>query len=268
MKGEKMPELKTAATKIHYQLEGPLDGPVVMLAHSLGVTLSMWDPQVPALTAMGYRVLRYDHRGHGRSDVPPGPYTIAQMARDVIDLLDGLGLEKVHFCGLSLGGMVGQELGARYGQRLHLLILCSTSSYMPPRETWEERIRSVSKNGMGVVIDGTIDRWFTKADQARLPTDVQKVREALSKMSVEGFCACCAAIRDMDLREAIRAIGCPTLIMVGEHDQGTPVTAARFIHERITPSRLVVIADAAHLQNVAQADVFTKTMLEFLEENA
>lgn len=263
-----MPELKTAATKIHYQLEGPLDGPVVMLAHSLGVDLSMWDPQVPALTAAGYRVLRYDHRGHGRSDVPAGPYTIAQMARDVIDLLDSLALEKVHFCGLSLGGMVGQELGARHGRRLHTLILCSTSAYMPQREIWEERILSVAENGMGVVIDGTIDRWFTRADQERLPSEVQKIREVLSRMSVEGFCACCAAIRDMDLREAIRAIDRPTLIMVGDQDQGTPVSAARFIHERIAASRLVVIADAAHLQNVAQADVFTQTLLEFLEENA
>jgi 3-oxoadipate enol-lactonase len=252
MKGKKMPELKTAATRIHYQLEGPADGPVVMLAHSLGVTLSMWDPQVPALTAAGYRVLRYDHRGHGRSDVPPGPYSIAQMGRDVIDLLDGLAMEKVHFCGLSLGGMVGQELGVRHGRRLHSLILCSTSAHMPPREIWEERIQSVRENGMGVVIDATIDRWFTPADQARLPGKVQKIRNALSAMSVEGFCACCAAIRDM----------------VGQHDQGTPVAAARFIHERIAPSRLVVIADAAHLQNVTQTDVFTKTMLEFLEEDA
>lgn len=263
-----MPELKTPATKLHYQLEGPLDGPVVMLAHSLGANLSMWDPQVPALTGAGYRVLRYDHRGHGQSAVPPGPYSMAQLAGDVIDLLDGLALDKVHFCGLSMGGMVAQELGARHGRRLHTLMLCSTSAHMPPREVWEERIQTVRENGMAVVIDATIERWFTQAGQARLPAEVQKIRKALSETSPDGFTACCAAIRDMDLRDAIRGIAAPTLIMVGEHDQGTPVSAARFIHERISASRLVVLADAAHLQNVEQAGTFTQTMMSFLEENA
>jgi len=263
-----MPHLKTPATKIHYQFEGPLDGPVVMLAHSLGSDLSMWDPQVPELIAAGYRVLRYDQRGHGQSAVPPEPYTLEQLTADALDLLDGLGLHKIHFCGLSMGGMVGQLLGARHGGRLHSLMLCSTSAHMPPREVWDERIQTVRAQGMGVVIDATINRWFTQAGQARLPGEIQKIRCVLFNTPVEGFCACCAAIRDMDLREAIREIESPTLIMVGEHDPGTPVTTARFIHERILTSRLVVIADAAHLQNVEQADVFTQTMLGFLEENA
>ncbi len=260
-----MPELQTAATQIHYLLEGPLDGPVVVLSHSLGANLAMWDAQVPTLTAAGCRVLRYDHRGHGQSAVPPGPYTISRLAGDVIDLLDSLDLEKVHFCGISMGGMVGQELGAQHGDRLHGLILCSTAAHMPPPEAWDERIRTVCAQGMAAVADATIDRWFTKPGQARLPDPIRKIREMILHTSVDGFSACCAAIRDMDLRETIRAISCPTLILVGEHDPGTPVTAARFIHERIESSRLQVIAEAAHLANVEQADVFNQALGDFLK---
>jgi 3-oxoadipate enol-lactonase len=263
-----MPHLKTATASIHYRLDGPPNGPVVMLAHSLGIDLSMWDPQIPALTAAGYRALRYDHRGHGGSDTPAGPYTMAQLTEDAVDVMDRLELEKVHFCGLSMGGMVAQLLGARHAGRLHSLILCSTSSHMPPTETWDERIQTVREKGMAAVIDATLDRWITPAGQARLPGDVQKIRRKLSEASVEGFTACCAAIRDMDLREELPEITPPTLIMVGEHDPGTPVATARFIHERIAHSRLVVIADAAHLQNIEQSEHFTRTMLEFLGENS
>jgi 3-oxoadipate enol-lactonase len=253
--------------KIHYQFDGPLDGPVVMLSHSLGIDLSMWDPQVPALTGAGYRVLRYDHRAHGRSGEPAGPYTLEQLAGDAVDLMDRLELEKVHFCGLSMGGMVGQLLGARYAGRLHSLILCSTSPHMPPPETWNDRIRTVREKGMAAVIDATIDRWITPAGQVRLPGQVQTIRRKLSETSVEGFTACCAAIRDMDLRPELPKIAPPPLILVGEHDPGTPVSTARFLHEQIPGSRLVVIDDAAHLQNVEQEEPFTRAVLAFLREH-
>lgn len=262
-----MPRIQTRATTLNYQWDGPESGPVVMLSHSLAADLNMWTPQVAPLAAAGYRVLRYDSRGHGRSAVPPGPYTIEQLADDAVDLMDSMDLTGAHFCGLSMGGMVGQSLGARHADRLLSLALCSTSAYMPPRELWQERIEFVSTKGMAAVVDATIDRWFTKAGQARLPDEVQKIRDVYIQTSVEGFCACCAAIRDMDQRDAIRVITTPTMILAGEYDEGTPVSAAKFIHERIAASRLVVTADAAHLQNIEQSEVFTKSLLEFLEEN-
>lgn len=262
-----MPQIQANSTNINYRFDGPEDGPVLMLSHSLGADLSMWDPQVAPLTAAGFHLLRYDHRGHGQSAAPPGPYTMTQLTTDAVGLMDALNLAKIHFCGLSMGGMVGQVLGAQYGHRLHSLALCSTSSHMPPREIWDERIQFVRANGMAAVVDTTIDRWFTQPGQQRLPDMVQSVRATYLSTPVEGFCACCAAIRDMDLRDTIRAITTPTLLVVGEYDQGTPVSAARAIHERVAASRLVVVAGAAHLLNVEQADVFTLTLLEFLHEN-
>lgn len=263
-----MPQIQTNATTLNYRWDGPEDGPVVLMAHALGADLAMWDPQVAPLTMAGFRVLRYDHRGHGQSAVPQGPYALARLSADAVGLMDNLGLKKVHFVGLSLGGMVGQVLGADFGHRLLSLTLCSTSSFMPPREIWEERIRTVSTNGLAAVADATIDRWFTQTGQQRLPSEVKRIRNKILNTSADGFCACCAAIRDTDLRGAIADISIPALIVVGEHDQGTPVSAARFIHEAIPHSRIEVTADAAHLQNIEQAEVFNETLLAFLDEVA
>ncbi|MDA8141249.1 MAG: 3-oxoadipate enol-lactonase [Desulfobacteraceae bacterium] len=253
---------------VNYRWDGPDHGPVVMMAHSLGADLTMWDPQVKALTGAGLRLLRYDLRGHGASAVPAGPYTLEQLSADAVGLMDALGLPKVHFIGLSLGGMIGQMLGFKFPQRLLSLVLCSTSAHMPPREIWEERIQTVTSKGLGALVDATMDRWFTKAGQQRLASQVQKIRAIYLKTTPQGFAGCCAAIRDMDLRPGIRTIDRPTLIMVGEHDQGTPVAAARMIHEAILLSKLVVIAEAAHLQNIEQEDRFNRTLLEFFSEVA
>jgi 3-oxoadipate enol-lactonase len=250
---------------IHYRWDGPEGDRVVMMSHSLASDLGMWDAQLPPLVEAGYRVLRYDHRGHGRSAVTPGPYTIDMLAGDALGLMDELKLDKVHFVGLSMGGMVGQVLGASHGDRLFSLTLSSTASHMPPPELWHERIQAVRAHGPGATADATIDRWFTQAGQARLPEAVRRIREAIRSTTTDGFCACCAAIRDMDLREAIRSITVPTLITVGEHDQGTPVAAAQFIHGRIAGSQLKIVPDAAHMLNIEQAAVFNQTMLGFLK---
>jgi len=260
-----MPQIQSNGIALNYRWDGPDAGPVVMLSHSLGADLSMWEPQVAPLTAAGYRLLRYDHRGHGRSAAPDGPYTIEQLAADAVGLLDALGLARVHFCGLSMGGMVGQVLGARYGQRLNSLTLCSTSSHMPPPELWNERIQLVGAKGLAAVVDATIDRWFTQPGQQRLPAAIREIRATYLQTPVSGFLGCCAAIRDLDLRATIGAITAPTLILVGEHDQGTPVAHARFIHDRIPGSHLAVLPAAAHLQNVEQAEIFTQSLLSFLE---
>ena len=259
-----MPQATVNGTMLSYQVDGPAGGDVIMFSNSLASDLAMWDPQVPPLNKTGYRVLRYDGRGHGHSAVPPGPYSIEMLASDAIGLADFLGLGKFHFCGLSLGGMVGQMLGALHGGRLLSLTLCDTSSFMANREVWEERFKLVRTAGMAGVVDATIDRWFTKAGQARIPDEVEKVRQMILDTPVEGYCGCGAAIRELDLRETIRRISSRTLVMVGEQDPGTPVSAAELIHSRIQSSILKIIPDAAHFVNVEQSGLFNKALLEFL----
>lgn len=260
-----MPTVEINGTSVHYRIDGPGRGPVLMLAGSLASDLTMWDAQIPALTGAGYQVLRYDSRGHGRSAAPPGPYTIEQLTEDALRLLDRRELDRVHFCGLSMGGMVGQMLGARHGDRLLSLSLCDTSAYMPPADLWDERIAAAREQGMAAVVDATIDRWFTPAGQSRLPDEVDKVRRMIANTAVEGYCASCAAIRDMDQRNSLAAIEVATLVVVGEQDPSTPVEAARLIHERIAASRLAVIPDAAHFVNVEQSTAFNAVLLDFLE---
>jgi 3-oxoadipate enol-lactonase len=262
-----MPLAEVNRTIINYRIGGPEEGPVVMLSHSLASDLTMWDMQIPALVEAGYRVLRYDSRGHGYSAVPEGPYSLELLTEDAVGLMDRLGLEKVQFCGLSMGGMVGQMLATHYRNRLDSLVLSSTSACMPPREIWDERINTVRKNSMKAAVDATIDRWFTKTGQVHLPLDVDKIRRLILHTPVNGFCACCAAIRDMDQRDSIHSIATRTLVVVGEHDPSTPVSAAELIHARITSSELLIISDAAHLVNVEKVGVFNNALLKFLEKN-
>ncbi|UCD31244.1 MAG: 3-oxoadipate enol-lactonase [Desulfobacterales bacterium] len=263
-----MPFIDVDGTAINCRFHGPEQGPVVMLSNSLASDLSMWKLQIPVLIDAGFRVLRYDSRGHGKSAVSQGPYTMDLLTTDAVKIIDTLGLDKILFCGLSKGGMVGQMLGTKYADRLLALVLCSTSAYIGPREIWDERIASVQKSGMVTVVDATIDRWFTKPGQARLPQEVDKVRQAILNTPVDGFCACSAAIRDMDQRESIRAISTPTKVIVGEHDPGTPVSAAELIHGQIAGSELQIISDAAHFVQIEQAAVFNQALLEFLEKSA
>lgn len=262
-----MPMADVNKTTIHYTFEGPEEGAVVMFSTSLASNLHMWDAQVPVLIKAGYRVLRYDSRGHGQSGAPQGPYTMEMLTADAAGLLDALGLAKVHFCGLSMGGMVGQMLGSRYADRLISLTLCDTAAQLAPKEIWEERMANARGKGMGALTDAFIDRWLTKPGQKRLAAEVNQIRKMISETPVEGFCGCCCAIRDMDQRESIRAISTPTLVLVGEHDPGTPVSAAKYIHEQIKTSEMKIVYDAAHFINVEQAAVFDAALLQFLAKN-
>jgi 3-oxoadipate enol-lactonase len=259
-----MPQIDANGITIHYQLSGPVEAPVVLLSNSLGTRLEMWDAQLPALSQR-YRVLRYDSRGHGRSSAPEGPYSIEMLAGDALGLLDALGIERVHFCGLSKGGMVGQMLGARHADRLRSLTLASTACYVAPKELWDERIAAVRQGGMAAVADGVVERWFTAPFRAEPTIVVERVRQMVLETPAEGYAACCAAIRDMDLREAIRMIRLPTLIIVGEQDPATPPEKALEIHERIAGSHLEVIPDAAHLVNIEQDVAFDATLIGFLD---
>jgi 3-oxoadipate enol-lactonase len=257
--------------ELAYRFDGPANGdtsaPVLMLSNSLMSNHTMWDPQIDALTQR-FRVLRYDTRGHGASAVPPGPYTMAMLGEDAAALMTALGLERVHFMGLSMGGMIGQYLGANYGERLNSLILCDTACVMPPRELWEERISQARAVGLGAAVEATLRRWFT--EPFRTPNNpvgnsvTEKVANMIRTTDVEGFAGCCAAIRDMDHQALLASIKAPTLVVVGELDPGTPVATAEVLHAGIAGSELAVIPASAHLCNMERPAEFNRIVTDFL----
>lgn len=251
---------------IAWRLDGPEDGaadpPVVVLSNSLGTGLDMWAPQVAALSA-NFRVLRYDTRGHGRSDVPAGAYGLDRLGRDVLDLMDALGIARAHFCGLSLGGMTGQWLGVHAPDRFDRLVLANTAAYMGPPSGWQARIASVLENGMAVMTSALLERWFTPEFRATAPDSIAPVREGLLATSPAGYAGCCAAIRDMDMRPVVGLIDLPTLVIAGASDPATPPADGEAIAARIAGSRLVML-EAAHLSNIEQPAAFNAALLEFL----
>ena len=253
--------------ELAYRFDGPATGdadvPVLMLSNSLMSNHTMWDPQIDALTA-DFRVLRYDTRGHGASAVPPGPYTMAMLGEDAAALMAALGLERVHFIGLSMGGMIGQYLGAIHPKRLMSLTLCDTACVMPPKTLWDDRIAQARSEGLAVAVEATLARWFTEPFRTPANPVTEKVAEMIRSTDVEGFAGCCAAIRDMDQTGLLASIKVPTRIIVGELDPGTPVAAAEALHAGIAGSELVVIPASAHLCNMECPEPFNRAVLDFL----
>lgn len=250
---------------INYQLEGHAGGPVVTLSHSLATDLSMWGPQVPAL-ASRYRVLRYDTRGHGGTDAPAGPYVLEQLAEDARALLHALGIARTHFIGLSMGGFIGQLLALTHPEMLQGLVLCDTTSRVPPEAgpMWDERIRVAQTQGMEPHVEPTIGRWFTAPFRERRADVVNPVRAIIRGTHPQGYIGCCHAIAALDLTDRLGGIRIPTLVIVGEDDPATPVAASRTIHERIKGSELVILKSASHLSNLEQAEAFNRAITTFL----
>jgi 3-oxoadipate enol-lactonase len=247
-----------------YRFDGPERGRVIMLSNSLMSDHTMWDPTMPALTDR-YRVLRYDTRGHGRSGTTPGPYTIALLADDAVGLLDALKIPRVHFVGLSMGGMIGQQLGARYPDRVASLSLCDTASEMPPRSMWAERFAIAESQGMAGLVESTIKRWFTPAFIARDPQAVDKVRAMIRNTGVDGFTACAAAVRDMAQTVMLLKIKVPTLILAGRLDPACTVEHSTVLHRMIEGSSLVLLEEAAHLSNIEQPEAFNQALRGFID---
>ena len=252
---------------IRYEIEGPESAPVVVMSHSLAANLRMWEDQMPVLS--GYRVLRYDTRGHGGTDAPEGDYTLDELADDLFGLLDALAIDRVHFVGLSMGGMIAQTAALKDPSRFLSLSLCDTSSRVPGegRALWSERMDTARSQGMEALVESTIDRWFSRTFQIEEPERVERICGMVRNTSVAGYCGCCAALRELDLTDRISAIRLPTLLIVGEDDPGTPVAAHEVIRDRIEGSRLVVIKDALHFSNVEQTDVFNDTLAAFLAQH-
>lgn len=248
--------------QIRYELDGGTGRPVLVLSNSLGSNLAMWQPQIAAL-ASHFRVLRYDSRGHGKSSVPDGPYAIADLGRDVLGLLDGLGIEKASFCGISMGGVTGQWLAVNAPDRLEKLVLADTAAKIGTAETWNARIAIVEQDGLRTIIPGTLERWFTAGFRATQPEIVADIEAMLWATDSRGYASCCAAIRDADFRMNLPEIVTPTLVISSAGDQVTPPDDGRFLAEGIAGARYVELA-AAHLSSVEAAAGFNGALLVFL----
>jgi len=247
-----MPMIDADGCLLNVSVEGRDGGPTLMLSNSLGCTLQMWEPQMEALTQM-FRVIRYDRRGHGKSSVPPGPYSMERFGRDVLAILDDLNIEKVHWCGLSMGGMVGQWLGANAPERFGKIILSNTACYYPDPTNWLNRIKAVRQGGIAAVADTIMAGWLTAAN----------LKAMLLASPVEGYLACCQALSTLDQRELLPKIKSPTLVIAGRHDVSTPISAGEFIRSQI-PGAALTILDAAHISNVEQPHAFTEAVVGFL----
>jgi 3-oxoadipate enol-lactonase len=249
--------------ELYHRLDGPDQAPVLVLGSSLGTTHAMWDDQLPAFTER-FRMLRYDTRGHGGSPAPDGPYTLADLGSDLLALLDRLELERVSFCGLSIGGMIGMWAASEAPERFDRLVLCCTVPYFPPRELWDERAATVRTRGMEPLVDAAIERWLPDAVRKSHPEAEQRLRAMLRSTAPEGYAGCCEAIRDMDLRERLGAIEAPALVIAGAEDPSTPPERVRELAEAIHGARYVELRQAAHIANMAQPDAFADAVLEHL----
>lgn len=254
--------MDSTVTAFNVRFGGPADAPVVVLSNPLGSTLAMWDDHVEALTRH-FRVLRYDTRGHGGSPSIKGPASMAALGRDVLDILDANGIETVHFVGLSLGGMVGQWLLANAPERLERVVLANTSSHYTDPESWNARIHAVKTFGIDRIVEGIPERWFTPEFRESEPETMERVKAMVRQTSVEGYANCCAAIRDMDLREAIRGADRQVLVIVGEHDGATPPEMGWAIAEAIPGARLVSLG-ASHVSAIEMPEAFTEAVVSFL----
>ena len=257
-------KIRVNGVKIAYRFDGPEGGRVVMMSNSLMSDHTMWDVTVPVL-AERYSVLRYDTRGHGRSGTTPGPYSIAMLADDAVGLMDALGIRQVHFVGLSMGGMIAQQIGARCPERVYSLSLCDTASEMPPRSIWKERFSIARGQGVAGLVESTIQRWFTAPFIARDPQSIEKVRRMISGTGTKGYIACGSAVRDMAQTTMLLQVKAPTLILVGRQDPGCNVEKATVLNRMIDGSQMVVLEDAAHLSNIEQPQAFNSALRAFID---
>ena len=250
-----------APIDVNYREDGAPGAPVLVLSHALGLSMAMWDPQVAPLSR-AFRVVRYDHRGHGGSPVPTGRYRIEDLGRDALRLLDRLALERVAFCGLSLGGMVGIWLAANAPERVDRLVVCCAAARMPRPNDYAERAKLVRAQGMDAIADRVIGRWFTPAFLTRRPDAVAGIKALLLATPPEGYAATCEALAAMDLLDDLPRIVASTRVIAAAEDQSTPPEQSQEIARRIPGAELVVIPDAAHLANVEQPEAITDQILD------
>jgi 3-oxoadipate enol-lactonase len=246
----------------HYELAGPHDAPVLVLSHALGTNLTLWDQQVEGLRG-SFRILRFDTRGHGKSAAPRGPYTLPLLASDIVTLLDELGLSRVHFCGVSMGGLIGQYLAVHHPERIARLVLSNTAAKIGNAEKWDRRIGLVAEAGMPAVFEEVVDGWFSAPFRDLHPPIVDSLARALKATAPEGYMGCCQALRDADLGQHLERVKAPTLVIAGTEDQATPMASAQFLQHKIRGSELIPLR-CGHLACAEAAAEFTDQLNRFL----
>ena len=260
-----MAELTINGVRTHYRFDGLTTGPVLVFSNSLGSDLTMWDGIVEKLRSQ-FRILRYDTRGHGQTPASDGPVSLADLGQDVLGLLDALAIPTVYFCGLSMGGLIGQWLAIHHPERIKKLVLCNTAAQIGTATTWNERIETVRQQGVSAIADAVLDRWLTADFRQANPDKLANLLTMFRSTSDEGYVACCAAIRDADFRDVIQRISAPTLIMAGTYDPVTTVADGAFIQEKIPNAQLRELP-SAHLSAVEAADTFAQVLNAFLAES-
>lgn len=258
-------QARNGEATISYEVDGPPDGPVLLLVNSIASTRELWARQMPAF-AGGHRVIRYDARGHGRSSAPPGDYTIEQLGGDALAVLDDAGAPPAHVCGISLGGLTAQWLGVHAPDRVRSLVLANTGARIGSVESWTERIALVRAKGMSAVAELTIPRWFSPEFRERDPDTVHTFRTMIQACPADGYVGCCAALRDADLREQIGAIRCPTLVVASTDDMATPTEGLAFLRDRVPGAQMVTVT-SRHLSNIECAEQFTSAVIDFLRRH-
>ena len=259
-----MPYATLPAVRLNYRIDGDANARALLLSNSLGTALEMWEPQMPVLSSR-FRVIRYDSRGHGRSEAPRGPYTIDDFGRDAVGLLDALKIERAHFCGLSLGGAVGLWLGVHAAERIGRLVVANTGAKIGTVDAWNARIAAVERDGTASVAKAVLGRWLPPAMLEQPTPIVTALRRTFESTSSSGYAASCAAVRDLDLRRVIHRIHAPTLVIAGTEDHVTTQDDARAIADEIRGARVVEL-QAAHLSNIQASAAFTQAVVEFLNE--
>jgi len=256
---------KTNGIETNYELHGKEGAPWLVLSHSLACSVRMWDPQIEALKD-SYRILAYDTRGHGASEAPKGAYTLEMLADDLKALLDHVGAKNPHYCGLSMGGMIGQTFALKYPGVFRSLMLADTSSGFPAQvwPLWQERIRIAEEKGMAPLVQPTLERWFTEAFRQSHPQPVAGIAKLIASTPVAGYVGCCHAIPKINLTARLKEIKAPVLVICGDKDPGTPPAMSEAIRDNAPGSKLVMIPDAAHLSNLEQPAAFTRAMQDFI----
>ena len=264
---ERLDRVDVGGVRLAYRVDGRALAESLVLVNSLGTDLRMWDAQAAALGDR-FRVVRYDCRGHGQSDVSGDTTSLERLGRDLVALLDRLGIERAHLCGLSLGGIVAQWVAIHRPDRVARAVFANTAARLGSRESWEARIATVRAQGMAGVIDAVVGRFLGSAFRAEHPDEAQRIREMVEATPPDGYVAACVALRDADLRDQVHRIGAPALVIVSEHDESTPAWQGEELHDAIAGSERAMIRGAAHLSNVVRPDEFTRLVARFLEGGA
>ncbi|MFQ1064051.1 3-oxoadipate enol-lactonase [Bordetella trematum] len=259
-----MPYADLSQARLYYVVDGPADAPVLVLSNSLGTNADMWAQQVPALSRH-FRVVRYDTRGHGRSSVPEGEYRFEQLANDVVELLDHLGVARAHFCGLSMGGPTGLTLALNHPERIDRLVLCNTAARIGSAQGWTDRIATVQQTGLANMAYGVVERWLTDGFREREPGLTQVLVDMLRRTPDAGYNGNCAALRDADLRPRLGEIRARTLVIAGTHDLAATPADGKYLTEHIGGARYVEL-DTSHISNWENPEAFTHAVLDFLTE--